>query len=203
MRLLRAALLVSFVAGLCCQLVAAQDRKEWQFVNENFAAVLDEVMPLNKSALVSVKIYKESSADVLEYSLSLVRESDGQTVAVVRAADGVSVFDQLMRLHRANPAALVASLKSQLKIREWRVSDRFCPAIKTQLAEYEKLRLPVMAAGVNFVQRPTVYEFSMDASPGNVKNVTATMLEKTHPLMGWANETRRIVDACQPARKSP
>jgi hypothetical protein len=203
MRLLRAALLVSFVAGLCCQMTGAQDRKEWQFVNENFAAVLSDVIPLNKDTLVSVRIHKESSTDVLEYSLSLVRESDGQTVAVVRAADGVSVYDQLMRLHHANPAASVASLKSQLKIREWRVSDRACPAIKTQLTEYEKLRLPLMAAGVNFVQRPTVYEFSMGGSPGSVQNVTATMLEKTHPLMGWANETRRILDTCKTTHKSP
>lgn len=200
-----------FVAGclclLLCQNVRAQENDpelELQlWAEEHFPSVLTEFLPFEKEAEVSFRTYRDLYTDVLEYSCSISWKENRGVEAIIRMADSISMYDQMVAIHKKNPNEPIESIKRKLKVKEFRLTDKICPAVKSRLLLFEKLQLPVRtkrerinaAKGVvDIILHPTIYTFEASMSGGSAN---LELIGNEHPLIGWAKETRRVLEACQ------
>jgi hypothetical protein len=199
-RIIKAVLAATGLFLMACQVCLAQEEKDRVWMHDHFPPVLDELLPIEKQAVVSFRSQRELYTDMLEYSCSFMKPSvNGRVEAVVRMADTISLYDQMMALHLMNPAASAASLKSQLKAKQWRLTEGSCPSVKVQFEKYEKLRLPVVTVNYFLVMHPTVYDFQMKGSAGSM---ILALWDAENPLVRWANDTRRALNVCTESRKS-
>jgi hypothetical protein len=200
------------LAGLLCLLVGqisrAQepeyDHDNWTF--DRFPPVFAKVFPFEEGADVSFRVHGDYERDIIEYSFSFLKKPDQSIEVVVRRADTVPVFIQLMRLHLKNRGASAESFTKQLKIREWRLTDKTCPAVKTRFSRFEILWLPVSSetdredeamGRARIMLHPEVYDFEAQIWGGKI-NLGLWGPDDEHPLIVWMDETRRILDRCLP-----
>jgi hypothetical protein len=198
------------IAGcLCvflCQSVGAQENDpelELQFwADERFPSVLSNLLPFEKEAKVSFRTYRDLYTEVLEYSCSISWKQDGGVEAVIRMADSVSLYDQMVVMHKKNPDEPIESIKRKLKVKEFRLTEKICPAVKSRLLLFGRLQLPVMtkkerinaAKGVvDIILHPTIYTFEASISGGSA---SLELIGNEHPFIGWAKATRRALEAC-------
>lgn len=149
------------------------------------------------------RVYRDLYTDELEYSFVFNRILQERYITVtVRMADSVSLYDQMMALHRRNPNANIETIKPQLRIREWRLSEEICPAVRRQYDAFYRLSLPMLSAreraerarGVEtIVLHPRVRIFKADISGGSIELV---ITNSEHPFAVWAERTRRAFEAC-------
>lgn len=198
------------LAGLLCLLVAQNiraqeqeyDHDNWTF--DRFPPVFAKVFPFVEGADVSFRMHGDYERDIIEYSFSFLKKPDKSVEVVVRRADTVPVFIQLMRLHLKNRRVSAESFTDQLKIREWRLNDKTCPAVKTRFARFELLWLPVSSETdredeandrASIMLHPTVYDLEASIWGGKV-NLGFWGPDDEHPIIVWMEETRRILDRC-------
>jgi hypothetical protein len=188
---------------LAPQVCLAQEPEDWDWVNEHFGPVLDEFLPIGESGSVGYRSYRDLYTNVLEYSFVLSENWNEKRIsATVRAADGISLYDQMMALHRKNPGESVESMKTKLKVKEWRLDSTSCPALRASYEGFEGLSLPVLSAreraerakGVATVTlHPVVHTFKAVISGGTMRLV---LTEQDHPFVLWAIKTRRSLEKC-------
>ncbi|HEX8459610.1 MAG TPA: hypothetical protein VF656_20115 [Pyrinomonadaceae bacterium] len=204
MKAKRIKLLLSAI-GLClvlCQPGQAQKDEDWLWVDEHFQDVLTELLPIEETFL-GYRSYRDLYTDVLEYSFIYKREpNDDRLFLVVRMADSVSLYDQMMALHMKNRAENIKSIKKKLKVKEWRVDDKSCVPSKTAHEEFYDLSLSMLSATdraerakgtVTITLHPTVHTFYALISGGEMK---LEITDADHPFVDWAKRTRSAVEKC-------
>jgi hypothetical protein len=197
--------LTIFVCLLFCQASEAQEypnQEEHDWVGKHFFGVLEEFLPIEESDL-GYRSYRDLYTDVLEYSFAFNQDWKEKRISVVvRMADSVSLYDQMMALHQKNPSESIESIKTKLKVKEWRGDDKACPAVKSLYDEFYKLSLPMLTAKdraeqakgiVTITLHPTVHIFKAGISGGNLR---LALTEQEHPFTVWANKARRNLDKC-------
>lgn len=116
--------------------------------------------------------------------------------AHVRLAQPTSIYDQLMAIHRAEPATRdTTTLQNRIKIQNWDFTEMTCPAIKDQLGKLESLaaRLPDINRDYVIIH-PMNHAFFIAGADGEVR---MSLFDDKNPLVRWAQETRRALDACK------
>lgn len=202
--MLRKKIVFSFVVlfFVFAQPVKAQSQDDWVWVNKHFYNVLDQLMPFD-SHVLGYRSYRDLYTDELEYSFFFDGQAISQNLNVTfRIADKTSIYDQIMKLHRRNPAATISEIKPNLKIKEWQFSESSCPAIKTQFEKFFRLSLEMMSskersdreAGVGTIAlHPRIHSFNAQITGGHL-NLAITFGD--HPFAIWAVETFQALSSC-------
>ena len=187
-------------AILClCLLVShsglAQELDEWDWANKHFPQVLDEVFPLDQEYgySVSFRSYRELYTDVPEYYCSFTKDYQGNPIeVVVRMADTVSLYGQLLALHRENPSEGIDKIKKRLKFKEWRFTEKTCSLVKPLFEKFRKVRIPVPDDST-ITLHPMIYSFRISGGDAKMK---MELSDEDHPLVIWAKEARRALEVC-------
>jgi hypothetical protein len=118
--------------------------------------------------------------------------------AHVRLAQPSSVYDQLMAIHRAEPATQdITTIRNRIKIQRCDFAEMTCP-IKDQLGKLKNLpaRLPDIN-GDYIIIHPMNHAFFIVGADGDVR---MSLVNDENPIAKWAQETRRALDACGKTR---
>ncbi|MDX2042651.1 MAG: hypothetical protein SF097_15625 [Acidobacteriota bacterium] len=193
--------LVTFICALALP-ASAQTQQDWDWVNKHFYDVLNELMPFDDYSL-GYRSYRDLYTNELERSFFFNGDPFYQNLnATFRIADKVSVYDQMMELHRKKPTTTISEIKANLKIKEWQFSQSSCPAIKTQFEKFFRLSLEMMSskersdreAGVGTIAlHPRIHSFNARITGGHL-NLTITFGD--HPFASWAEETFQALNSC-------
>ncbi len=115
--------------------------------------------------------------------------------AHVRIASPNSIYDQIMALHRSNPATQKAtSFIPRIKLRSYDLTETNCSAIKVQMDKFQKLqtKLPDLNGNVITIH-PMNHVFYAQGAEGDM---TIVLTDEEHPLVKWASETRQALEQC-------
>jgi hypothetical protein len=119
--------------------------------------------------------------------------------AHARLAEPASIYDQLMAIHREEPAVQdIQVIQNRIKLRKFDFTEMDCPAIK---GEMEKLKnLPAKLPDINgssVIIHPMIHSFSTSGADGDA---TLALTDDKNPLVQWASDTRRALDSCAKVR---
>jgi hypothetical protein len=142
-------------------------------------------------------VTRDLYVDRPEYSFVISRSAQkaGQAdhlTAIVRIADSSSIYQQMLKLHRATPERDAESLQGDIKLASWTLTEIDCPAIKVQFGKLQKLRMKPPESRL-IVIHPIVHEFRIQASEGKM---SASLDNDKHPLAAWGIETRLALERC-------
>jgi len=192
---------------LCCsskETLDSQTQGDWDWINKQFGPVLAATMPLKRDsgAFVTYRANRDLYTNTPEYWFMVGREPNSgkpglrpYLSAHVRVAEPVSIYDQLMAIHRKEPEIQdTSSLQQRIKLKVADLDDVNCPALKRQL---EKLKnVPAKLPDVNGDQitlHPMIHALYISGSDGDV---TMFLTDDDNPIVRWAEETRRAFDLC-------
>lgn len=149
---------------------------DWQWMNEHFGPAFERLMPLKRTVgtYVSYRSHRDLYTEVLEYSFLVGRDarSNGPGLEPFLSAhsvqaDTVSVYDQMMKMHRQNPNEDAAAIESKVKIKKLDLTEKTCPAIQTQFRKFQQIRFGVPSFDV-IVLHPLVHEFHIQTGAGDI-----------------------------------
>lgn len=173
----------------------AQELDEWDWANKHFPQVLDEFFPLDHEYgyTVSFRSFRELYTDVPEYYCSFTKDYQGNPIeVVVRMADTVSLYGQLLALHRENPSESIDKIKKRLKFKEWRFTEKTCPVVKPLFEKYRKVQIPVPDDSAISLH-PMIHSFGISGGDAKMK---MELSDEDNPLVIWAKEARRALEDC-------
>jgi hypothetical protein len=163
--------------------------------------ILNDLVPMKAEGglYLSYRSHRSLYTDVPEYGFFIGYEPRHNEpglqeflTARVHIADAVSIYDQLMKMHRAKPDESAESIQHKLKVKIWTLTEKTCPAIQEQFSKFQKLSIQVPAFD-EVSLHPLVHEFHVDAGVGNMD---IDLHGSEQPLVFWAVETRRALDSC-------
>ena len=201
--------LAGFVSWYGTRKLNSQTETEWRWTNKQFGPVLDALMPLQRAGggvYVTYRANRDYVTSVPEYWFLIGREpNEGgyglhpYLSAHVRIAQSVSVYDQLMAIHREEPAVEdTTNLQKRVKLQTSDFTEMNCPAIKDQMDKLKRLSAKLPAVDGDFIIiHPMIHAFYIDGSDGDVRMFLA---DDENPLVKWALETRRALEACSKFR---
>lgn len=178
--------------------------KEHKWAQKYYFGAFEEKFPLAESSdsLVSYRMYKDLYLEI-EYSFEILNDPEKKKrFAIVRMADGAPIYEQMIMIRRKNPSATIKTIKSQLKIKQWRLNEETCPAISRQYDEFNELSLEVLSAQERADQEkgiatitlhPRMHTFRSYVSGGTM---LLTLRDSEHPFIKWAEKTRSAFEAC-------
>jgi hypothetical protein len=185
--------------------LSSQTKADWEWTNQHFGRLLDTLMPMERRGglYVSYRANRDYVTSTPEYwfMIGLEPSAKGSGLhpylsAHVRLAQPTSIYDQLMAIHRAEPATQdTTTIQNRIKIKSWDFTEMTCPAIKDQLGKLKNLpaRFPDINRGYVIIH-PMNHAFFMVGEDGEVR---MSWLGEENPLVRWAQETRRALDACK------
>src|ERR1035441_7928898 len=185
--LLGAALLLSFYVGGS---LAAQSSADWDWMSSHFDKALDDLFPIDEhyGVYVAYRSHRDLHTDVPEYSF-VIGPGKSDTVsglprylaAHVREAESVSVYDQMMALHRKFPNRSADDIEKDVHVKKLKLTEMNCPAIKAQFSKFQQLRLALPQFDV-VILHPLVHEFRIRAGGG-------VPMEARPRIEAWATNT--------------
>src|SRR5579862_563126 len=120
----------------------SQTEGDWNWTNKHFGSVLGVLMPLERhvGAYVSYRANRDYATSTPEYWFVIGREPSEKGYGLnpylsahVRLAEPTSIYDQLMSMHREEPAVQDPTLfQNRIKLRKSDFTEMNCPAIKNQ-----------------------------------------------------------------------
>lgn len=195
---------VLFIAAMCFAVsvpTLAQTNADWDWVNEHFTKTLDELFPIEQptGTYIAYRSHRDLYTEILEYSFVIgydpAEKGSGlqpYLTAHVRIADSVSLYNQLMALHRARPSQAVKALQSKLRVRRWDLTEKQCPAVRSTFVQFQQLHFAAPHFDV-IVLHPVVHEVHVQAGDGDMR---IDMWDQENPLVKWALETRHDLESC-------
>ncbi len=190
------------LVAFCCASgrLNSQTQADWDWTNKEFGPVLDGFMPLqtNGGLYVSYRANRDFVTNIPEYWFRIGYEYNQKQgcglqsffSAHVRIASPNSIYDQLIALHRSNPATReAANFKSRIKLRGYDFTEMNCPAIKVQMDKFEKLQIELPDLNGNVITiHPMNHAFFAQGAEGDMSIV---LTDEKHPLVKWALERRK------------
>ncbi len=162
-------------------------------------------MPLQRAGggvYVTYRANRDYVTSVPEYWFLIGRESNegghglhSYLSARVRIAQPLSILGQLMAIHREEPTVEdTTDLQKRVKLQTSDFTEMNCPAIKNQMDKLERLsaKMPAVDGDVIIIH-PMIHAFYIDGSDGDVRMF---LEDDENPLVKWALQTRRALEAC-------
>ena len=183
--------------------LSAQTDADWDWTNKQFGLALDALMPLEQRGglYVVYRAHRDYRTDVPEYwfMIGFDPKEGGYGLhnylsAHVRFAQTISIYDQLMRIHRSDPRQDVSAMQKRISLKSVDLTEKTCPAISHQVAKLEEVgaNLPKMRIDT-IILHPMNHEFHIQGTDGDV---SAVLADDENPLVKWALETRQALDLC-------
>jgi|GEM_PF-2498251 len=208
---------LTIIAVVICTLVyigscprhaeAAQDREIDRWVQANYAAALNYLLPMGKIEpekfpqnirwIVTVRILPPFGAP--EYRLSLRKTYEGKVEAEVASAKGGSVLSQLQALRKKYPDSTLEKLVELVSVQRWTISQDDLAELRQLAIDFEVIRLsPVLPDELRMDE--TGYEFWIQSLWGNQMEVRlsgpgSSAKKQPYPLLQWVEAFRRVVEA--------
>lgn len=202
--------LVTLAIALATQLSSqssslAPSQADVDWMSQHYAETLNELLPLKSDAFVSYRSHPGQFTDIPEYSLLIWRDPSkngyGHKLflsAEIRLAEGASIYDQMMKMHRLHGSATEQSMRAKIRVSTWQFTEQTCPAIQARFAKLQKLKFKVPEVDT-VVLHPFIHEFYIGGGAGSMR---VEIQISTHPLVEWAVGTRKALDACIAAGKT-
>jgi len=183
----------------------SETKADFEWTNQHFGPLLDTLMPMERRGglYVSYRANRDYVTSTPEYWFMIGLEPSKKKYGLhpylsahVRLAQPTSIYDQLMAIHRAEPATGdTTTLQNRIKIQSWDFTEMTCPAIKDQLGKLKNL--PARFPDINgryVIIHPMNHAFSMVGEDGELR---MSLFDDQNPLVRWAQETRQALDACK------
>jgi hypothetical protein len=186
-----AALAIAFWAAPACSQNAAADN----WTAKHFPAAFEEFFPIKlaEGEFVAVRVHRSNVNDLREYSIVFDDTANSKSLrAVLREAQGSSLYQQLVALHAAQPSASYDSLKRSLKVGVWALSPDRCPAVATQFKAFQDVQFVRPRDEDEPEENPVLYEFNETFAGGG--SVLEYMQNRALPR--WARATHDALKAC-------
>ena len=157
-RIIRRILLITLtVISLDTATLLSQTEAEWEWANKHFGQALDALTPLRRVAgpYVVYRAHRDLRTDVPEYWFLIGRDQNEKGYGLhtylsahVRAAETLSIYDQLRSMRRSNEQGDAVSITQKIKLQTWDLNETNCPAIKDEVEKLEELqpKLPKLTA---------------------------------------------------------
>jgi hypothetical protein len=169
------------------------------WVESNFPAAFDRFFSIKgaEGDFIAIRAHRDHTNDLPEFLFVLQNTQNPKAIsAVLREAQGHSLFEQLSMLHAKDSAKPLASLESELQVSVWKLSAAQCPAIGAQYAAFENIQFVRPHDDDAVDEHPIVYE--VNESVGGGESQVVEFVE-SRALPRWANQTRKLLDACAAA----
>ena len=202
------------VAGMSACLVAQQAQQypsqaDFDWVDSRFHAVLEQLLLVaaRLGDSLGYRSVRELHTEELEYAFLFNRERSKPITATVVIPDTVSLYDQIMALHRKNPRTIIDAMVPLLKIKRWQMSETTCPAVRKEYDRFYELALVMRSSKdreeeatgqVTIRLHPRAHLFKADISGGRIDLV---LTDPEHPYVKWAEETQRALEGCTAAQR--
>jgi hypothetical protein len=188
--------------------LAPQTNKEWEWAETKWNIVVDDLLPMkvNSGYYVTYRATQglhASEGEKPEYYFRLGFDLSNKGYGVdryisvhVRTADSVSIYDQIMAMHRKAPTRSWESIRSAIKVQSSDYTEMDCPALKTGFVEFQDLRYGPPFTNLDLTEvvlDPPIYQFHIEGGHGQSD---VTVYDKEHPLVAWAMKTQRELAAC-------
>jgi len=181
----------------------ASDR-EW--TDKHFLTAFEDFFPIRhgEGDFIAVRAHQNGSHEALEFSFIIENTQDPHRIAsTIREAERMSLYQQLLALHRRDPSKSYAELKPELNVRTWNLAVPGCPAILAQFIAFQNIQFVRPRDDAEVEKNPILYEVDETVAGGS-SQVIEFIPTRAIPL--WANQTRTALLACtgpQPAPGGP
>jgi hypothetical protein len=187
---------------------APQTIKEWDWTEKNWDIVVNDFLPMKVNsgyyvtyrATQSLHASKDEKPEYyfrLGFDLSKKGYGVDRYITVhVRTADSVSIYDQIMNMHRKAPTRSWESIRSAISVKSWDYTEMDCPTVKTEFVEFQNLRYGPPFTDLDLTEivlDPPVYHFHIEGGHGQSD---VTVYDEKHPLVAWAMKTQRDIETC-------
>ena len=199
---LSAAMDLGFCFAVLCLGVAlsssatAQPQSDSDWMGKAFATAFDDFFPIQhgKGDFIAVRAHRDGTNDLPEFSIVL---EDTQTAramhAILREAQGSSLYQQLAAMHAKDPSKSYRELKPELKVQTWNLAADQCPAMAAQLKAFNNIQFVRPRDDDPVAEHPILYQFHESVDGGDSE---VTEFVETRAFPKWANETHRALDTC-------
>ena len=211
---MRPACIALIVVGLWAPVTGQREPlsdAEWDWVNTVYERVLEKALPIEGQGGFFLGYRQNRDYRVEELETSFLYNwtvQENFLTVVVAKPDSVSLYDQLVTLHRRGERSTDGEVLARLmRLRHLRLSETTCPAIRVQHDRFYRLRLDMrsekerrdLAKGVITISlHPLIHHFRADISGGTVDLVVT---DQTHEYVEWAEGTLRALDVCIAAQR--
>jgi hypothetical protein len=158
-----------------------------------FAAAFDDLFPIQhgEGDFIAVRAHRDGTNDLPEFSIVL--EDTESARAILREAQGSSLYQQLVAMHAKDPSKSYQELKSDLKVQTWNLTADQCPAIAAQLKAFNNIQFVRPRDDDPVAEHPILYQFHESVDGGDSE---VTEFVETRAFPKWANETHHALDGC-------
>ncbi len=181
--------------ALWCGPARSQNSRRDAWTAKHFPAAFEEFFPIKlaEGDFIAVRVHRGNLNDLREYSIVFEDAQDSKSLrAVVREAQGSSLYQQLAALHAARPSVSYDQLKSAVKVGVWTLSPSRCPAVAAQFKAFENIQFVRPSDDDQPQPNPILYEFNETFAGGG--SVLEYMENRALPR--WAQATHQALDAC-------
>jgi hypothetical protein len=174
--------------------LSAQSSADWDWMSNHFDRALQDLFPVDEryGVYVAYRSHRDLYTDVPEYSSDTVSGLPRYLAAHVREAESASVYDQMMAVHRRFPNRSAEDIQKDVHVKNSKLTELNCPAIKVQFSKLQQLRLAPPQFDV-VILHPLIHEFRIRAGSGDME---VASYDEENPLVLWAKETRHALEVC-------
>ncbi|GEM_PF-1934447 len=173
----------------------AQKRTADDWAARHFPAAFEEFFPLKSGQgdFIAVRVHRGNLNDLREYSIVFENAEDAKSLrAVLREAQGSSLYQQLVALHAEQPAASYNDLKRHLRVAVWILTPDRCPAVAAQFEAFQNVQFVRPRDEDQPEENPILYEFNESIAGGG--SVLEYMQNRALPR--WTRATHDALEAC-------
>ncbi|MGA9885816.1 MAG: hypothetical protein WBQ34_19030 [Candidatus Acidiferrales bacterium] len=190
-----AAASAAFAIATCCATARSQNPSAAGWVAKYFPAAFEGFFPIKSGEgdFIAVRVHRSNVNDLREYSIVFEDAQDSKSLrAVLREAQGSSLYQQLKSLHTSQPSASYDELKRNLKVGVWTLSPDRCPAVAAQFKAFQDVQFVRPRDEDEPEENPVLYEFNETFAGGG--SVIEYMDNRALPR--WARATHDALEAC-------
>ncbi|MGH9717145.1 MAG: hypothetical protein ACRD4R_10525 [Candidatus Acidiferrales bacterium] len=190
-----AAATAALAIALLCSPVRSQNPPSSDWTAKTFPVAFEDFFPIKlaEGDFIAVRVHRSNLNDLREYSIVFEDAQDSKSLrAVLREAQGSSLYQQLESLHSSQPSASYDQIKPDLKVTVWTLTPDRCPAVTTQFKAFQDVQFVRPRDEDEPEENPVLYEFNETFAGGG------SVLEymKNRALPRWARATHDALDAC-------
>ena len=103
----------------------AQPQSDSDWMGKAFATAFDDFFPIQhgKGDFIAVRAHRDGTNDLPEFSIVLEDTLTARAMhAILREAQGSSVYQQLAAMHAKDPSKSYRELKPELKVQTWNLA---------------------------------------------------------------------------------
>jgi hypothetical protein len=174
----------------------AEPQSDSDWIGKAFAAAFDDFFSIQhgEGDFIAVRAHRDGTNDLPEFSIVLDDTQSARAIhAILREAQGSSLYQQLVAMHAKDPSKSYRELKSDLKVQTWNLTADHCPAIASQLKAFNNIQFVRPRDDDPVDEHPILYQFHESVDGGDSE---VTEFVETRAFPKWANETHHALDTC-------